>query len=164
MEKEKYDYDTIYDFINESLEKDGSEEDVIYIGISADFDNFYSNGQFYHPLDLKDVVDGSVKKYGLASNMIRLATPIVNYRGSADFLKVNAHMNDFEEYSSVKLLNEFFESYSPEQMKDEKFAEQAYDLAQYFLTKDEFKEFVNLRKPYKDGFCPENEHAPERER
>ena len=34
------------------------------------------------------------------------------------------------------------------------------------LTEEEVMEveieFVNLRKPYKDAFCPENEHAPER--
>ena len=93
--------------------------------------------------------------------MIRLATPIVNYRGSADFLRVNAYMNDFEECSSLRVLNEFFDSYH-EEMKDEKFAKQAYNFAQHYFTKDEFKEFVNLRKPYKDAFCPENEHAPER--
>lgn len=46
--------------------------------------------------------------------------------------------------------------------KDEKFAKQAYNFAQHYFTKDEFEKFVNLRKPYKDAFCPENEHAPER--
>ena len=78
-----------------------TEEEVMEVEISLDFDDFCFNEQFYNPFDLKEIVDNSVKKYGLASNMIRLATPIVNYRGSADFLKVNAYMNDFEEYSSL---------------------------------------------------------------
>ena len=138
-----------------------TEEEVMEVKISLDFDDFCFNEQLYNPFDLKEIVDNSVKKYGLASNMIRLATPIVNYGGSADFLKVNAYMNDFEEYSSLRVLNEFFDSYH-EEMKDEKFAKQAYNFAQHYFTKDEFEQFVNLRKPYKDAFCPENEHAPER--
>ena len=139
-----------------------TEEEVMEVEISLDFDDFCFNEQFYNPFDLKEIVDNSVKKYGLASNMIRLAKPIVDYRGSADFLKVNAYMNDFEEYSSLKVFNEFFGSYPTKEMKDEKFAKQMYSFAQQNLTKDEFEKFVNLRKPYKDAFCPENEHAPER--
>lgn len=139
-----------------------TEEEVMEVEISLDFDDFCFNEQFYNPFDLKEIIDNSVKKYGLASNMIRLATPIVNYRGSADFLKVNAYLNDFEEYSSLKVFNEFFGSYPTEEIKDEKFAKQMYSFAQQNLTKSQFKEFVNLRKPYKDAFCPENEHAPER--
>ena len=104
----------------------------------------------------------NLKMDGLESNLILLATPIVNYRGSADFLKVNAYMNDFEEYSSIKTINEFFDENYFEEMKDEKFAKQAYNFAQCYFTKDEFEKFVNLRKPYKDAFYPENEHAPER--
>lgn len=139
-----------------------TEEEVMEVEISLDFDDFCFNEQFYNPFDLKEIVDNSIKKYGLASNMIRLATPIVNYRGSADFLKVNAYINDFEEYSSLKVLNEFFDSYYEDQMKDEKFAKHAYNFAQHYFTQDEFEKFVKLRKPYKDAFCPENEHAPER--
>ena len=130
--------------------------------ITWDFDEFCGDREFYNPFDLKEIVNDSVKKYGLASNMVRLATPIVNYRGSADFLKVNAYWNDFEEYSSLKVMDEFFEEYYSEEMKDEKFAKQAYNFAQCYFTQDEFEKFVNLRKPYKDAFCPENEHAPER--
>ena len=139
-----------------------NEEEVMDIEISLDFDDFCFNEQFYNPFDLKEIVDDSVKKHGLESNMIRLVEPIINYGGSADFLKVNAYINDFEEYSSLKVLNEFFDSYYEDQMKDEKFAKQAYDFAQHYFTKDEFKEFVKLRKSYKDGYSPENEHAPER--
>ena len=115
-----------------------TEEEVMEVEISLDFDDFCFNEQFYNPFDLKEIVDNSVKKYGLASNMIRL-----------------------EEYSSLRVLNEFFDSYH-EEMKDEKFAKQAYNFAQHYFTKDEFEKFVNLRKPYKDAFYPENEHAPER--
>lgn len=139
-----------------------TEEEVMEVEISLDFEDFCFNEQLFNPFDLKEIVDNSVKRYGLASGMIRLATPIINYRGSADFLKINAYMNDFEEYSSLKVFNEFFGSYTTEEMKDEKFAKQMYSFAQQNLTKSQFKEFVNLRKPYKDAFCPENEHAPER--
>ena len=140
-----------------------TKEEVMDVEISLDFDDFCFDKQFYNPFDLREIIDDSVKKHGLSSNMIYLVNPIVNNSCSADFLKVNAPMNDFKKYSSLEVLNEFFESYS-EKMKDEKFAKQAYNFAQHYFTKDEFKEFVNLRKPYKDGFCPENEHAPERER
>ena len=112
-----------------------TEEEVMEVEISLDFDDFCFNEQLYNPFDLKEIVDNSVKRYGLASSMIRLATPIVNYRGSADFLKINAYMNDFEEYSSLRVLNEFFDSYH-EEMKDEKFAKQAYNFAQHYFTKD----------------------------
>lgn len=137
-------------------------EKEMFKKIRCDFDRFCGDGEFYSPSTLEEIVDDSIKKYGLESNLILLATPIAYYRGSADFLKVNAYMNDFEEYSSIKTINEFFDENYFEEMKDEKFAKQAYNFAQCYLTQDEFKEFVNLRKPCKDAFCPENEHAPER--
>ena len=112
-DNEYYDYDTIYDFVNESLEKDGMQSRYAY-----------------------------------------LVEPLKSCDPNAQFLKINAYLNDIDQVYESDIYDEYISDNYREEMKDPEFAKEVYDFLESELSSWRFKDFVELRKNCKDGYNP----------
>lgn len=113
IENEYYDYDTVYDFVNESLEKDGME-----------------------------------------SRYADLVEPLKSCNPNAEFLRINAYLNDIDQIYESDIYDEYITDNYWEEMKDPEFAKEVYDFLESELSSWEFKDFIKLRENRNDGYPP----------
>lgn len=113
IENEYYDYDTIYDFVNESLEKDG-----------------------------------------MGSRYADLVEPLKSCNPSAQFLRINAYLNDIDQVYESDIYDEYITDNYRDEMKDPEFAKEVYDFLESELSSWEFKDFIKLRENSNDGYNP----------
>ena len=116
LENEYYDYDTIYDFVNESLEKNGME-----------------------------------------SRYADLVEPLKNCNPNAEFLRINAYLNDIDQIYESDIYNEYIIDNYRKEIKDPEFAKEVYDFLESELSSWEFKDFIKLRENSNDGYTPTTE-------
>ena len=113
IENEYYDYDTVYDFVNESLEKDGME-----------------------------------------SRYADLVEPLKSCNPNAEFLRINAYLNDIDQVYESDIYDEYITDNYWDEMKDPEFAKEVYDFLESELSSWEFKDFIKLRENRNDGYNP----------
>lgn len=113
IENEYYDYDTVYDFVNESLEKDG-----------------------------------------IQSRYADLVEPLKSCSPNAQFLRINAYLNDIEQIYESDIYNEYIIDNYRKEIKDPEFAKEVYDFLESELSSWEFKDFIKLRENSNDGYNP----------
>lgn len=113
IENEYYDYDTIYDFVNESLEQDG-----------------------------------------MGSRYADLVEPLKSCNPSAQFLRINAYLNDIDQVYESDIYDEYITDNYRKEMKDPEFAKEVYDFLESELSSWEFKDFIKLRENCNDGYTP----------
>ena len=123
IENEYYDYDTVYDFVNESLEKDGMQ-----------------------------------------SRYADLVEPLKSCNASAEFLRINAYLNDIDQVYESDIYDEYITDNYRNEMKDPEFAKEVYDFLESELSSWEFKDFIKLRENHNDGYTPTTESEQGKEK
>ena len=103
IENEYYDYDTVYDFVNESLEKDGMQ-----------------------------------------SRYADLVEPLKSCNPNAEFLRINAYLNDIDQIYERDIYDEYITDNYWEEMKDPEFAKEDYDFLESELSSWELKDFIKF--------------------
>ena len=116
IENEYYDYDTVYDFVNESLEQNG-----------------------------------------MGSRYADLVEPLKRCNPNAEFLRINAYLNDIDQVYESDIYDEYITDNYRDEMKDPEFAKEVYDFLESELSSWEFKDFIKLRENRNDGYTPTTE-------
>ena len=137
MEKEKY-------VFNEDEFKDG-------------FDNYVVDNEYYDYDTVYDFVHESLKKDGMESRYAYLVEPLKSCNPNAEFLRINAYLNDIDQVYQSNIYDEYISDRYWKEIKDSEFAKEVYDFLEGELSSWEFKDLIKLRKNCNDGYTPTTE-------
>ena len=107
------------------------------------FGIFFDNKNYMYYSSLYNLVNNSIRRYGLNSNYIKLVEPLLNCDKDADFLQINTQINAINEYSMGEVLSMFVCDAYNDEMKDCEFSKCVYAYMKKKYPKCVYEEFKN---------------------